>query len=100
MSPASTDLLPPVKLPTENSVPELPDDTVHSKAPATDVPFTSIAKAEGALELDATEGLANVGDEAFHVTEARKEDPPPVVYAVPGTNSVQVACDASVSPAA
>jgi hypothetical protein len=64
-----------VKLPSENKIPDVPDVAVVKKAPATVVLLTNIENADGATELEATEGSASVGDAAFQVTVARTEPP-------------------------
>lgn len=82
MSPLSTVLFPPEKLPAENNTPDVPEDTEHKNAPATTVLFTNMANDDGEPELSITEGSAVVA--VPKVTALRLP-----VYAVPGTSSVQ-----------
>ena len=56
-------------------MPDVPVVTVVKNAPATVVLLTNIENAEGATELEATEGSAKVGEAAFQVTVARTEPP-------------------------
>ena len=61
MSPDATDLSPPVKSPAENKTPEVPEDTLHKKAPAI-VAVAFMAKAEGDAEFVITDGFAVVAE--------------------------------------
>ena len=61
VSPEATDLSPPVKSPSENKMPEVPEATLHKKAPAI-VAVPVIVKADGEAELLITDGLAVVAE--------------------------------------
>ena len=61
MSPDATDLSPPVKSPAENKTPEVPEDTLHKKAPAI-VAVAFMENDVGEAELLITDGFAVVAE--------------------------------------